>query len=602
MNKIVRILAVLGLLGSMILLPVRVGATASWLGTWHYRIKITVSSTYIDALLTDFPIKIIISNDSGTAHDDLTSIFTELSSDANRTKIAITKDDGTTQCYVEIQQWSDASEYAILWVKVPSVSNSADTILYIYYDHLQSSNTSYIGDVGSTVGESVWDSNYVAVLHLDENGDGTTGEFIDSTGNGHNGTGGDGTSNKVPTQVADTTFGNVQSFDGSNVHGDFISIPDSDAFSLTTTGDNTIEIEYSLGELNNPYTETGYVPFLAKEHVGGQLNNEEWFFEIFNANYEARPQWLAFYVEPPSGGVTAGANDQTGSIAVNSWVSVIATAHDTDASHGIEYLYKDGVHTGDEATWQSYGITYANGDSPVRIGNYTGSYSVCPKARMAEFRYSNITRSDAWIKATSYSNKDGLNSYNSPETYGETTTTTTTPAATYALTMAFTPIASGTATDNTDNSPYTSGSQVSITASPASGYRFVNWTANHGSFTDATAISTTFIVPSQTATVTAHFTAITTTTPVLTQPSTTIPGGGPISGEFPLLRTLLALGPATLLLYFIFMPLISTVRSVRQGGISTNSVKVLVCYALGIILFIALFPQIVHLMYTLLTM
>jgi uncharacterized repeat protein (TIGR02543 family) len=168
--------------------------------------------------------------------------------------------------------------------------------------------------------------------------------------------------------------------------------------------------------------------------------------------------------------------------------------------------------------------------------------------------------------------------------------------------MAVSPNGHGSAIDNIGDSPYDSGSEVSITASANDGYTFVNWTANHGSFTDATAISTTFIVPSQTATVTAHFTAITTTTPVLTQPSTTIPGGGPISGEFPLLRTLLALGPATLLLYFIFMPLISTVRSVRQGGISTNSVKVLVCYALGIILFIALFPQIVHLMYTLLTM
>jgi len=52
---------------------------------------------------------------------------------------------------------------------------------------------------------------------------------------------------------------------------------------------------------------------------------------------------------------------------------------------------------------------------------------------------------------------------------------------------------------------YAAGAAVTLNATPNSGYRFVNWTKTAGTFANATAAQTTFTMPAQNATVTAHF-------------------------------------------------------------------------------------------------
>jgi uncharacterized repeat protein (TIGR02543 family) len=79
------------------------------------------------------------------------------------------------------------------------------------------------------------------------------------------------------------------------------------------------------------------------------------------------------------------------------------------------------------------------------------------------------------------------------------------PSSAYSLTMAVNPAGTGNATDVTNASPYAAGVQVNIKAVPAAGYRFVNWTAPAGGFTNANAAQTTFTMPNQAVTVTANF-------------------------------------------------------------------------------------------------
>jgi uncharacterized repeat protein (TIGR02543 family) len=76
---------------------------------------------------------------------------------------------------------------------------------------------------------------------------------------------------------------------------------------------------------------------------------------------------------------------------------------------------------------------------------------------------------------------------------------------TYELTMAVSPVGSGTATDETNAGPYEEGALVSIQAAANEGYRFVNWTAPAGVFGNATEAETTFTMPAQNVTVTANF-------------------------------------------------------------------------------------------------
>ena len=77
---------------------------------------------------------------------------------------------------------------------------------------------------------------------------------------------------------------------------------------------------------------------------------------------------------------------------------------------------------------------------------------------------------------------------------------------TYALTMAADPPAGGNAIDVAGKGAYAANATVTIKAEPAAGYAFGNWTANTTvTFGSVTAAQTTFTMPTQAVTVTAHF-------------------------------------------------------------------------------------------------
>lgn len=200
----------------------------AWLSDWTKRVPLTIDSSKIGSDLTHFPIPIFLNSSSGISAKDVTEIFDDLG--ANSKKIAITQDDGTTQIYGEIEQWDSVGEQAVLWVSKSDLvlDSDVDTILYLYFDNTQADNNSYIGDVGGRT--EVFDSYTKAVWHLKELGNGTLGEYIDSTANNHDGQGGAGTGSKVPTQV-DAKIYKGQSFDG----GDLIKIVNHSDFQFGTS-------------------------------------------------------------------------------------------------------------------------------------------------------------------------------------------------------------------------------------------------------------------------------------------------------------------------------------------------------------------------------
>ncbi len=172
-----------------------------WLGTFSDRILLTIDKDKFASTQTGFPVTVFLSISSGIGGRDTTAVFDELVSDANRKKIAITSSDGTTQLYVEIEKWDTAGELAVLHTKVPSISSSADTILYLYYDSSQADNTAFVGDPSDAVVHNVWDANFVAVLHCAESPTGTT---FDSTVNANDGSPQTMTAvNLVASQVGD---------------------------------------------------------------------------------------------------------------------------------------------------------------------------------------------------------------------------------------------------------------------------------------------------------------------------------------------------------------------------------------------------------------
>ena len=147
----------------------------SWLSDWDKRIKLIIDYTKVESILYNFPVLIKLSSESGITNNDVTDVFYELETNDNRKKIAITTDDEVTQCSVEIERWDHINKEAFLWVKITEISDSVDTILYLYYDSSKDNNSTYIGDTGELPAKDVWSSDYSSVSHLSTRYNSVTG-------------------------------------------------------------------------------------------------------------------------------------------------------------------------------------------------------------------------------------------------------------------------------------------------------------------------------------------------------------------------------------------------------------------------------------------
>jgi hypothetical protein len=149
----------------------------------------------------------------------------DLASDARSDgyDIVFTDSEGRSKLHHEIELFNSTSGELVGWVKVPFLSSSTDTVIYMYYGKSgQSSPTENPNEV--------WDSNFVEVLHLNETGDGTADEFEDSTTYDNHGQGGGGTSGYVPTRSEGKIAGG-QEFDGTD---DFINVSHDDSIDFVT--------------------------------------------------------------------------------------------------------------------------------------------------------------------------------------------------------------------------------------------------------------------------------------------------------------------------------------------------------------------------------
>jgi hypothetical protein len=127
---------------------------------WDYRKQIKIDHTKVNGTLTNFPVLI-----------DLTDSDLALHAKSNGDDILFTTGDGITKLAHEIESYDSGSGRVVAWVNVPSVSNTTDTSIYMYYGNLNVNNQQNPS--------GVWDSNYLNVEHLEEK-DGTN--IIDSTG------------------------------------------------------------------------------------------------------------------------------------------------------------------------------------------------------------------------------------------------------------------------------------------------------------------------------------------------------------------------------------------------------------------------------------
>ena len=180
--------------------------------SWLYRKKIEIDYTKVGGTLVNFPVLISISSDS-----DLSA---KARSDGY--DILFTTSNGATKLNHERVSYSTGTLQA--WVKVPKISSSKNTVIYMYYGNSGASDQQNI--------TSTWNNSHKAVYHFENN-------LLDSTSNDNDGT------NNGSSDIAGKV-GRARDFSGTS---QYISVPYNGTLAITSQV--TVEVWVNLANSSN---------------------------------------------------------------------------------------------------------------------------------------------------------------------------------------------------------------------------------------------------------------------------------------------------------------------------------------------------------------
>ncbi|MGD8764382.1 MAG: DUF2341 domain-containing protein, partial [Desulfobacteraceae bacterium] len=311
--------------------------------TFHKSRKITIQSSQVEADLTNFPVMIKLTGaDFQSVEDDVT--------DAEGDDIIFRESLKGNQLDHEFEVYDTTSDILVAWVRVPSVSSSSNTDIYMLYG-----NSGITSSTQNAPG--VWSNGYEAVYHLH-------GDWNDSTGS-HNGTGGQ-TQGYVSGQIA-----NGVDFEGSS--SDFIDIGtwSVSGSALTLQAWVNYESFADTQTILDKSSATYYDWNLSTDKQGG--------------SYRAR----LFVSDSQLNGSTT--------FSTGNWYQVTGKY---DGLASLKYIRID--NTGDTQSSQTGNLT-VNTDQ-VRIGDNATGADQPFDGIIDEVRISSVARSDAWLN-TEYNNQ-----------------------------------------------------------------------------------------------------------------------------------------------------------------------------------------------------
>jgi len=329
-----------------------------WYDTdWGYRQKITVSKDMtLNTDQADFPllVKIPVGN----------QVFAKAQSSGQ--DILFTLSDRTTKLYHEIEKFDTAagSEELVAWVRIPQLSTSTDTVIYMYYGNPNA--------LAQEDPQGVWDSSYKGVWHLKEEtaGTGSFSLYKDSTSNNNDG------DDYISAIGQEGQINGGKEFDGID---DYIAVPDSPSLKFGT-GDFTVSLWTKLDDpgttqyLINKYPGGGVPGF----HVSINSDGVLWVMEHGNT--------LDFSV--------------SGTTKINNAAWHYLT-YVRNSNTGYREIWVDGARQANVI----YDVDNIDTtDQMVISGRYTIPTATWAQGEIDEVRLSGTARSADWIK-TSYNNQ-----------------------------------------------------------------------------------------------------------------------------------------------------------------------------------------------------
>ena len=334
-------------------------ASAAVVDDYLYSKQITIDHTKVAGDESNFPVWVY--DTSANFADNI------LASGAD---IAFFDSTKTTRFNHEAETWVKGTGELGVWVNVTSVSDSVNTVFYIYY------GDSDTGDSVNHNPESVWDGNFAMVQHMYDN---TTSDIVDSTA----GIIGTKNATNTPVQVAGK-MGYSENYDNN---GDYINL----------SGEYIPRGAKTLGCWMKSGTNWGVL----FDNSGGSAAT---YGSYLGTNSDGTLNFKVCKGEAPlTFDITTVGIDYGDS----SWHYVVATWDGTtDVDKAI--IYVDGVSkiTGTAVATESHAP-----DKPDYIGDsYGGVADYCFDGSIDEVRFSSSVRSANWIN-TSFLNQNDVSSF-----------------------------------------------------------------------------------------------------------------------------------------------------------------------------------------------
>jgi len=316
---------------------------AAWLDdAWLHRVKIEINPTYIDSTLSDFPVYIALSDLPTGAVDSMISGCGD---------IRVTTDDEETEVPREVVTCETTGDTGELYFKASSLSSSATTTFYIYYENSAVSDYAVTDTYGA---QNVWTNSYGGVWHM---GGGT---LSDSTGNV-----GDSTTQTGDADTDTLTEGSATDYDGSErtIIPDDTDIDNDVLSSLTYWGLLENDTEVRAMEKSNQY-------FLLNFAGAGDMGP---LMKISGTNKVA----------------------SVGTLNTGQYYMLGGTYSYSGGSTGVINAILDGAYNGTNSGLTA-SIDSGGGDLYLGSDDTSNYYN----GRIDEFRISKVVRTEAWLGAT----------------------------------------------------------------------------------------------------------------------------------------------------------------------------------------------------------
>jgi len=260
---------------------------------------------------------------------------------------------------------------AVIWVKLPSISNDTDTKFYMYY-----------GNPSAPDGQdsvNVWDSNYKMVQHLKE----ISGTHYDSTASDN-----DGTPQGGINQNATGKIDGADDFDGSN---DYVDCGTNSSLEFGASQDLTLSTWMKIDSFA-----TGSVPY--NFIFIKRFQTDSYFYQLY---IEGNTRKLVFAMW--SGGLSSSCTvTSTETLNTGQWYFACVSI-DRDDPNGAKLFVNLNQYTGDPRP--ASGSLGSGGHFEIGRSSLSGGCAYFDGI-IDEIRVSNTMRNTAYIHATYYNQLD----------------------------------------------------------------------------------------------------------------------------------------------------------------------------------------------------